>query len=112
MDSKPVMPGGRMWDPSVLMMGRMCSVTSDHRRISIMAPGSTSHLPFGTTWDSGLWIGLTGDLWSRPMCQLVRGLRMTAHRLSRGAIDHDRQNVSGARETGSRAGQGRDQKFN
>jgi hypothetical protein len=46
------------------------------------------------------------------MCQLVRGHRMTAHRLSRGAIDHDRQNVSGARETGSRAGQGRDQKFN
>jgi hypothetical protein len=32
-----------------------------------MAPGSTSHLPFGIIWDWGLWIWLTGDSSSKSM---------------------------------------------
>jgi hypothetical protein len=65
---------------------------------------SMCRLPFGIIWDLGVWTWLTGDSSSKPMCRLVRGHGMTAHKSSRGAVDHDRQNVSGAREAGSRAG--------
>jgi hypothetical protein len=69
---------------------------------SIMGLESMSRPLFGIIWDSGLSIWLTGDMSSKPMCRLVRGHCIAVHKSSSRAVDHDWQNVSGAREAGSR----------
>ena len=67
------MHNGRMWDRFAPIWRRMCSETSDRRRMLITEQESMFRPPSGTIWDSGLWTCLTGDLLTKRRFQLDRG---------------------------------------